>query len=139
MSFHRNCELHSQKKSSVQRGRGVGGVLNSLYNQLTPITKQQGEKILAPPNTKSTKVSLQDTAAHAGLQLILDKVVKRRKGKTFKTSMVNDTTHLDDAVKTNVKPRAKRSSAVAISRGEAKRNKHDVFDDMSLDDEVQNT
>jgi len=134
MSIHRNCEVH--QKSHIQRGRGVGGVLRSLYSQLIPVAKYAGEKVLACPEAKSTLEAIKNASVDAGLNIIVDKVKKRNVGKVLKTNLTNAKHEIEDAVKTNVRKAVKRTVGGVFGQ-EDKRAKHDrdVFDDISLDDD----
>lgn len=134
MSLHRKCEL-DKRGFYLQRGRGVGGVLSSLYSKLLPIAKNVGEKLLASPEAESTIEAVTGSAINAGLNIILDKAANRNKGRILKTNLTVAKNEMEEAVKTNVKKAVKRSIGEVLSKGKPKRRVRDVFDDTSLDEE----
>ncbi len=134
MSLHRKCEL-DKRGFYLQRGRGVGGVLSSLYSKLLPIAKDVGEKLLSSPEAISTIETVTGSAIDAGLNIILDKAASRNKGRIMKTNLTIAKNEMKEAVKTNVKKAVKRSIGEVLRGGKAKRRGRDVFDDTSLDEE----
>lgn len=136
MSLHRKCEIQKQGYY-LQRGRGVGGVLSSLYNKLLPIATNVGEKLLTSPEAKSTLDTVASSALDAGINIVLDKVKNRNKGTSLKTNLTQAKTEIESAVKSNVRKAVKRAvcSATAAANVKKSRSKltEDIFDDYSLD------
>ena len=74
MSFHRG--------PFIQRGRGLGSILSSLYQKVSPIFSLLGKQIAASPITKQALSSAKQAAIDASLSLASDALV----GENLKTS-----------------------------------------------------
>ncbi len=133
MSIHRHCEV--KQGSYLQRGRGAGGVLKSLYNQLVPIAKNVGEQLLIAPETKETLNDIKNSVTDAGINLILDKLSKKRLKESLTSNLSRVQSEIGESVKQNTRKAIKRGVGNAISGVKAKISRADIFDDNSLDDD----
>lgn len=133
MSIHRKCSSN-QPGDYIQRGKGVGGVLRSLYNRLLPIAKNTGEKILSSPEATDTLAAVRDSAIDAGINIVLDKAAGKSSSKSVRKNVDRAKNEIVSAAKSNVRRAVKRTLSDAMTRREPKRSEKDIFDDDSMDE-----
>jgi predicted regulator of amino acid metabolism with ACT domain len=114
----------------------VGGALRSLYNNLLPIAKCAGEKILSSPEGGHALKSIRNSAIDAGLNIVLDKVSGRNSGKSIKKNLTQAKNEIAEAVTTNARRAVKRTVNNVLRERKIRKTEKDIFDEDSLDDEV---
>lgn len=79
----------------IQRGRGLGGTLSSMFKGVVPAMQVMGKKILAEPETKNVLKTLKRSAVEAGLNVASDTL----SGKKLKESLSENVTTAKKAIK----------------------------------------
>jgi hypothetical protein len=76
-----------QNSVRLQRGRGLGNVLRSLYGKVTPTLKAVGSKVLDSPVTKAALSTVKDIATNAGLNVLKDTLKGEDVSKSVKSNL----------------------------------------------------
>jgi hypothetical protein len=71
----------------VQRGRGIGGTLGSIFKAAAPAAMRVGRKILASPVTKDVAHAAKRSALQAGLNVVKDTLSGRDAGESLKENL----------------------------------------------------
>ena len=129
MSYHRG--------PIIQRGKGLGSLLSSLFRKVVPAITSIGKSIIKSPVAKNVLSAAKDAAIDAGLNLASDVV----SGKNLKSSLNENIGRARITIGDSLRPRQgkKRStvkrarSTVSKQRGKKKnikkRKTQDIFDD----------
>ena len=129
MSLHRSCSFHAG--AYVQRGRGYGGTLWSLYTRLIPTLKSAGTKILESPVTQNILETAKNSAVNVGLNIAADTLGGQKVKKNLKRNLSHAKREIESALISGIGSTIKANFK---GRGGAKRRKQevDVFDDDEL-------
>lgn len=136
MACYRNNSSFKRNPQS-QRGRGVGNILRSLYNKVTPTIKSFGSKVLASPVTKTALTTVKDIAANTGLTILKDTL----RGEDLATSTRSNVSVakrklskalLDQLYRQTGRGRKKRRLTDSDKRGGKRRKIEFLFDDDSV-------
>ena len=124
------------------RGQGVGGMRRSLYSKLVPIAKNTGEKLLSTTAAEETLRTVRNSAIDAGLNMVTDKVGQSRTAKGGSRKDIAPARKLEfaaaaAAAQPNHRKAGKRAAAAARGGGKARRVESDIFDDDTLEDNLE--
>lgn len=121
----------------IQRGRGVGSTLNTMFKGVIPAAQIMGKQILASPVTKKVLKAAKRSALDAGFQVATDVL----QGKKLKESVKENVSSAKKAVKkslltalTNaeasdsVEEKPTRKKKVGVRRGGNKKRYSDIFE-----------
>jgi len=135
MSCYRNttCSHLRQRAQTSQCGRGVGGVLRSLYTHMLPVIKSTGAKILSAPITKSVLQTAKKSAVDAGIRIAKDTLEGKKLSKSLGSNLNIAKEEISDAIKTSLNIRkGRKRPAVAKRRMGKKPRMIDLFNDEKV-------
>ena len=71
----------------VQRGRGIGGVLSSMFKSVVPALQVFGKNLLASPTTQDILKTAKESSLQAGLNIAKDTLRGKNFGESFKENV----------------------------------------------------
>ena len=112
----------------IQRGRGLGNFLGSLYKSMLPVVKTIGGQIASSPITKNVLKTAKRSAKEAGLNIATDVLSGKKKfaaslGENISTAKQAIADTLEQSLLEKNPPTKKRHAPVSVGR---KKGKHSV-------------
>ena len=71
----------------IQRGRGIGGVLSSMFKSVVPALQVFGKNLLASPTTQDILKTAKQSTLQAGLNIAKDTLGGKNFGDSFKENV----------------------------------------------------
>lgn len=72
------------QRGSLQRGRGIGSTLRSIFHGVFPAMKSMGRKLWESPVTKGILNSAKNSAIEAGINVVSDTLKGKNVGESLK-------------------------------------------------------
>lgn len=106
----------------IQRGRGVGGTLSSMFKGVVPAMKIMGEKILATPAAQDVLKTGANSVLEGGLNIAKDTL----RGRNFKESVSENVTSAKKAVTKSLRSALKQRGGEVANVGVGVKRKREA-------------
>lgn len=102
MNFHRGPYL--------QRGKGLGNILGSLFRAALPVVSSIGRSIFSSPITRNLAHTAKKAAIDTGLNVISDVVEGKNLGESVKDNLGEARSRIAQSLRERPKPTKKRKN-----------------------------
>ena len=125
----------------IQRGRGLGSLLSSLFKSVIPVASRVGKKIISSPITSNALKATKDAAIEGGLQIAVDALKGKSMEETMQHQLESAKKKVSKALekgikqrkalkrKTNMKHLKDDSKKFKGKRRKKEKTKRDIFDE----------
>jgi hypothetical protein len=119
----------------IQRGRGLGSLLGSLFKAVIPVASRVGRSIIRSPITKSVLRTAKDAAIEGGLSLAVDALRGNKVAESAQQNVEQAKNKIADAIEKGTINRKRKSKVtrkpvkkkVYVRKPGGKRQKRDIF------------
>ena len=95
----------------IQCGRGLGGILNSMYKSVVPAMQLFGQKLLASPKTQEVLNTVKKSALEAGMNVVKDTL----RGKNFGSSVSDNVSSAKEAISESLLSALDKKKVVSVA------------------------
>lgn len=123
----------------IQRGRGIGSLLGSLFRGIVPALKALGTSLLSSPVTKAIGNTAKDAAIETGIKMAADAIEGKNMKQSLDENLLKARKRVAESIRKSSEDKQinqkllKKSKKVSVKSKKRvnRRKKTDIFNDVA--------